>query len=374
MQNMVLIMLLAVCVGCSSVRGPTKKEMMMKVKRTDERVWIDGVQGFHAGEYASSVHGAQARILQLLGDPLSYDDLICYSGFAFRCGMHEKMCPSSGHPFCGFECIDNGVRALPWKFTLFEVLPEGKTKDERAAFEAKVRAAVKDSIDRGIPVHYGSEEDGLIIGYGDEGRRWWCVHPYHEGGRKAFWHDEVQGFAGGKWPWGIVVWTEPKRSGERVSDRDLTIAALRQAVEMWKTEKCQAYFVGEAAYAHWLKWLRDVDTGKVDDPRAGMQGNGWCYDVLIHSRRIAGRWLKQKAEAFDGEAADKLRIAADHYARIADLCMKDLNCSWDLALRPDRFDDWTGEMRQDQIARLEAAREHDAAATAAIEKALAALQ
>jgi len=159
-----------------------------------------------------------------------------------------------------------------------------------------------------------------------------------------------------------------------VSGRDLTIAALRQTVEMWNTEKREAYFVGEAAYAHWLGWLRDVECGKVEDPKAGMQGNGWCLDVLVHSRRIAGSWLRQKANDFDGEAARELRAAADHYAQIAELCMMDLDCPWDLALGPNRFDEWTNELRQDQTARLEAARENDRAAVAAIEKALESLK
>jgi len=346
----------------------------MKVERADGQVRIKDVKGFSAGEYASSVHGAQARILQALGEPLSYDDLICYSGFAFRVGAHEQMCPSAGHPWCGFTCIDNGVRALPWKIRVFEAAPSSKSVEDRAAFEAKVRAAVKQSVDRGIPVHYGSEEDGLIIGYADEGRRWWCVHPYHKDGREAFWHDEAKGFAGGKWPWGVVVWTEPKPSDERVSDRDLTVAALKQAVEMWNTEKRQAYFVGEAAYGHWLGWLGGVESGQVEDPKAGMQGNGWCFDVLIHSRRIAGRWLKRKADDFDGEAAKHLRLAAGHYARIAEVCMKGLKSPWDLALRANRLAAWTSELRQQQIARLEAAREHDRAAVAAITKALDALK
>ena len=71
----------------------------MEVKRANGRVWIEGIEGFSPGEYASSVQGCQARILQTLGEPLSYDDLICYSGFAFRVGIHEEMCPSAGHPF-----------------------------------------------------------------------------------------------------------------------------------------------------------------------------------------------------------------------------------------------------------------------------------
>ena len=48
-----------------------------------------------------------------------------------------------------------------------------------------------------------------------------------------------------------------------------------------------------------------------------------------------------------------------HYAQLAAECMKDLDSSWSLAVGPDRFDGSTCAMRQQQLARLEAAREHD---------------
>lgn len=345
----------------------------MQVRHASGLTWVDGVRGFSPGEYASSVHGAQARILQALGEHLSYDDLIGYSGFAFRVGLHRAMCPSAGHPCCGFMCIENGIRALPWRTRLFEAFPWGKPREDRAAFEAEAGAEIRASIDRGVPVHYGSEEDGVIIGYADAARRWWCVHPYHKGGSEAFWHDEAKGFAGGAWPWAIEVWTEPKRPDERIPAPDLILTALRQAVDMWNTEQRGDYFVGAAAYAHWLQWLRDVDAGKVPDPQAGMQGNGWGYDVLIHCRRSAGRWLKHRADECADAGAGPLRVAAHHYAQIAEACMKDLRCPWDLAPGPDRVGAWTRSLRQEQIARLEAAREHDRAAIAAIAVALKAL-
>ncbi len=344
----------------------------VRLRREGGKVWIEGVRGFDAGEYASSVHGSQARILQTLGEPLTYDDLICYSGFAFRLGVHAEFCPSAGHPCCGYVCVDASNRALPWKGTFFKAFPGSRPPEDREKFEAEACAAVKASIDRGVPVHYGSEEDGLIIGYTDEGRRWLCVHPYHKNGKETFWHDEAKGMAGGKWPWGIVVWTEPKPPSERADDRDLTVAALRQALDMWHAENRGDYFCGDAAYEHWMGRLRDIDAGKVEEPGKFMQGNGWCFDVLVHSRRIAGKWLKEEAQSFDGEAGKHLAVAADHYAKIAEECMEGLKCPWDLALPPGKSDEWTPEKRREQIKRLEAAREHDRAAVAAIEKALSA--
>lgn len=335
------------------------------------RVWID-VPGYDPGQMASSVHGAQARILQTIGEPLTYEQLVCYGGLAFRVQVHKTLCPSAAHPCCGYMCIENSNRALPWKTRFYGALPDQEAKPERAAFEQQVRDAVRQSLDRGVPVHYGSEEDGLIVGYADQGRRWLCRHPYYKQGRETFWHDEAKGFAGGAWPWGIAVWTAPKPAAERVPPRELTLAALKQAVDMWHAEKRGDYYVGEAAYAHWLAWLRAVDAGRAADPKAGMKANGWCYDTLVHYRRIAGDWLRQTAADFDGDARQQLRVAAEAYARIPEICLQDSKCPWDLAPAPQHFDSWTHALRQEQIRRLEAAQAQDRAAVAAIAKALAA--
>jgi len=69
-----------------------------------------------------------------------------------------------------------------------------------------------------------------------------------------------------------------------------------------------------------------------------------------------------------------LRVAAYHYTQIAEGCMEGLKCPWDLTLGQNRFDDWTSELRQKQIARLEASRERDRAAIAAISNALESLK
>ncbi|MBN1942579.1 MAG: M56 family metallopeptidase, partial [Phycisphaerae bacterium] len=80
--------------GAETMSNPantTSNEPLAKnVRREGGKVWIEGVQGFHPGEYANSVAGSGTRILQMLGESLSYDDLICYSAFAFRVEFHDK--------------------------------------------------------------------------------------------------------------------------------------------------------------------------------------------------------------------------------------------------------------------------------------------
>lgn len=349
--------------------------MQARVRRDPDKTWIEGIRGFDSGEFADSVHGCQARILQHLGESVTYDDLIGYNGFAFRVGLHKALCPSAGHPCCGFSCIQAEPRVNPWRTRTFMAMPGGKPRPDQAAFEAEACAAIRQSIDAGIPVHYGSEEDGLIIGYGDEGRRWWCLHPYHRNGREPFWHDQGKGMAGGKWPWGITIYTAPKPAAERTPERDLLVSALRQAVTMWQTPAVGDYACGAAAYGKWIEWLQQVEMGQVKDPKAGMQGNAWGFNVLAHSRRIAGRWLATKAATLgDHPARPHLSAAGAAYDRLTDACTNGLACTWDLALPPGRFDKWTSAMRQDQLRRLTLACDADAAAIGEIQKALERLQ
>jgi hypothetical protein len=140
---------------------------------------------------------------------------------------------------------------------------------------------------------------------------------------------------------------------------------------MWNAKKHGKYFVGDAAYGHWIQWLTQVEAGEAADPKGGMQGNGWCFDVLIHSRRIAAGWLRQIAPSFEQPSREQLLLAADHYQKIVDGCLKDLSCPWDLAPGPDHYADWTSAKRQSQISRLESARTQDRAAISALQSALA---
>ena len=115
---------------------------------------------------------------------------------------------------------------------------------------------------------------------------------------------------------------------------------------------------------------RGVEAGTVEDPKAGMQGNGWCFDVLVDSRRIAGRWLAAKADEFDEPVKGLLAEAAEHYAAIEEVCMVGIDCPWKLALPPEKYDEWTSELRKKQIERLEKVRELDRKAVEAVAKAL----
>ncbi|MBM3458676.1 MAG: hypothetical protein FJX77_09120 [Armatimonadetes bacterium] len=330
---------------------------------------VGGDLGFCPHLYASSPHGCQARILQTLGVPLTYQDLICYGGFAFRIQVHERLCPSAGHPRVGTMCVENSDRAIGWETRFFESFPWTSPKADRAAWEAEAHDAIRESVLRGVPVHYGSEEDGLIVGCSARGDEWECLHPYHADGRERFLYEEATGFAGGAWPWGIAVWTRP--SPERLEERELLCAALRQAVTMAADEAAGDFRVGDAGYEHWLAWLHGLDQGSLELPEWGRMGNAWCFAVLIHCRGIAGSWLAEQAERVPAAAAAELRTAAGCWSESAAALAHGLQRPSDLAPGPGSGANWTTTMRAEQRRRLDRARAADAEAVAALDRALA---
>ena len=173
--------------------------MSVQVRRDDGRVWIDGVEGWAPWEKESSVHAAEEAVMRAVGEDISYAYLLGVSGLAFRLQVSKDgLCPSSPHSFCGYQCVRGGVKALPWAVKIYQAKPDDAEKVKEA------RTAVVESIERGVPVQYGSEEDGIIVGHQKDGEEWVCHHPMKKQGKELFVEAD--------WPWGIAVFTGPKEN------------------------------------------------------------------------------------------------------------------------------------------------------------------
>lgn len=336
--------------------------MKTNIRREEDRVWLDGVSGWFCGDKESSIHAAQEAVMQAVGEDVTYDDLVGVSGLAFRMQVSkEGLCPSSPHSFCGYQCVERSVQALPWAIRVFEAKPEDTEKVKEA------RQDVVESIDRGVPVQYGSEEDGIIVGYQKEGEEWICLHPMRDGGTKTF--VETQ------WPWGIAVFPEPKQ--EVPAPRELAVGALKQVVEMARAEEAEGYFVGFRAWEAYGQRLETLDQADDKARDEAMLGNAWIYECLAQYRGVAGRYLRGVAGAFDAEAADHLLRAADLYGKMSDEVLRDAeNCvvtvapyAWALK----EGETWTSDMRQAQIRRMDEAVSLEREAIQEIEQALAAI-
>ena len=131
------------------------------------------------------------------------------------------------------------------------------------------------SIDSGIPVRTGEEEDGLIIGYNTEKKELTCFHPCQFNGKKPF----VIGLnALPKICWCIGIYTE--RTTETIDEHALVVDSLRQAVDMAKKEKVEGYAVGFKAWEAYINTLEALDKTKRKIPNDEMLGNAWIYESL----------------------------------------------------------------------------------------------
>jgi hypothetical protein len=329
------------------------------VHREGDRVWLEGVSGWFIGDRESSVHAAQAAVMDAVGEDVAYEYLVGVSGLAFRMQVsQEGLCPSSPHSCCGYQCVARSTQALPWKLQVYEARPEDTPQ------VAQARRAIVESIERGVPVQYGSEEDGLIVGYQKDGEEWICLHPMRDGGTKPFVETA--------WPWGIAVFTE--RKSELPARRELALGALEQAVEMAGTPEAEGYDVGFRAWETYVERLRTLQEAD-DQTRAGsMMGNSWIYECLGQYRGAAAQYLHDVAAEFAPQAAGHLLQAARLYERMSHEVLSDgEHCLLTVAPMPWSLKEgeaWTNEMRQEQIDRLEAALPLERAAIGEIEQAL----
>lgn len=88
---------------------------------------------------------------------------------------------------------------MPWKLKGYD-FDQRKDKNPPAIFNI-----VLSSIDRGIPVQTGEEDDGIIVGHDKEKRRLICLHLGHLSRNETFIVSRLADIC-----WNVTVYTEPK--------------------------------------------------------------------------------------------------------------------------------------------------------------------
>jgi hypothetical protein len=327
------------------------------VEREAGKVCLQGVKGWFVGDQGSSVHAAQASIMRALGEDVTYAHQLGVSGLAFRLQVHGELCPSSPHSACGWGCIERSLAALPWTSRGLRV------KADDAAGVAEARCEVVASLERGVPVQYGSEEDGVIFGYEQDGAAWHCHHPFHSKGREPYVETG--------WPWGLGFYGEPK--AQAPDRRALAIDAMRQAVAMAEATESGGYAIGFTAWDQWPGLLRRAAELPDDQRRGRQQGNAWIYECLVNGRAGAAEYLREVVELFGGVAARAMEEAAGCYERLSrSILTTPERCSVTVAPYPwmEAGKDWTDGMRAEQIERLAAGRAVEHEAVVALRRAL----
>ncbi len=369
----------ALLLGCAAPRpGHSKGTAMTATAPPADRVLRDGnrvrLAGFDRLTWPDNQENSTMRTLAValraVGEDVSYDYLMGSSGLAFRVQFYQpEWCPSSPHAACGRNCIGDG-----WAATDYEAVAHGCKPDD-AEGVGRVRAAVVAEIDAGRPVIYSDIEDGLIVGY-ESGGQVLIGRTYFEFGPDKPGVHPVE-----KWP--PFAFVTLRKKAQPADRRAVAVAALRRAVEMFRTPRYDVkkpgffYASGSAAYQAWGRDLRD-DARFADLNAKALADqqhhNAYIYFCLIDARTAAVTYLRSVGPLLGGQASVHAARAADLYQKLLDEVLT-RPCPTEIApmpwmLKPGQT--WTPDLRRRQADKLDAALALDRQAIAELEQAVAA--
>jgi hypothetical protein len=340
------------------------------VERNGTRVAITGIPpiGF-ATTGRSSYAGALSAALSVTEQAFDYDQVMAYSGLAFRArwfrGEQDAawFCPTSA--LGEFPPEMDAVSAATGWLQRHDVWQGGS----RGVGE--LLPAITASIDRGVPVlGYPSNEHmdvGVLFGYerqGDQVRLCWL--DYKREGELVL-PAEKLGF--------LVILLE--RQGLVPDGRRALLSALRS--DNWRCRQRPAprrdgaYYYGPLAYDTWIRDLEQAAGYPEPMQRQLCFVSSFCFAALVDARSAAATFLNQAGDDFEDELAEALRTAAGHYASACGAMLPAVK-EQD-AFRPPwvepGFAGWDDATRAKERAILQREREQDASAERALDGLIA---
>jgi hypothetical protein len=220
-----------------------------------------------------------------------------HSGHAFVINIHDELCPSGPYVwnYDGFFRLLGNVG--------LDARPLGTlTADADAADKAALESAVREALDDGAVCGLLNLENQVVLGYDDDGllmaQPWGAANPTTPARLE---YGTWEAYRNGP-PLTFLRFDRRAGAGQPL------FAALDYAVDLWEhgerhTE--DAYGMGRAAYANWLK--------AIDSGHGGEHGNWWNGVVWAECRDCAGDYFQRIAAAeFAGpipaEAARNLAV------------------------------------------------------------------
>jgi len=284
---------------------PMVKDVINEHKLTEEFAQntmkkIEGINAMKAmatnEETPNTTMAAFSLALQAAGENLTYEYLMGVSGSAFRFQLADDWCETSTISACGYNTESNALNAIPYEVAFYDA------QEDDAEGVKEIRRAVVDSINRGIPVIYRIEEDGLIIGYDNGGEAFFCVHPQERLTPRGI-------FVEKRWPWCIFVLGKKKVSKQNLQQYDQQ--ALQLAVDLFRKNKEEGMpLCGELA---WMTWIDELQNDSLFKRGAKWLKNWWLYISLLSARKCAAIYLKTIADKFPDTVSDGLLRAAEMY-------------------------------------------------------------
>jgi hypothetical protein len=342
-------------VGSPDRRIPTRYSAILE--RTMESRIIPNVKPL--GRTNTFIHSLTVA-LDAMGEPATYDDVMGFSGAAFRLHFHQPVwCPSSPDATCGF---DHGAPAAKAYGHTLRFVPM-QSDDPSVVAEAKRQILA--SVDTGRPLLaidlVAVADWGFVVGYEQNGDVLLCRDYHGDSGN----YQRAQ-----KTPWFLFAIDE---RGAVPSHRESALRSLDIAVELADTPYYDKYASGFEAYRTWSNDLLDEKRfadATPDGFRDLRHTNAWCYTSLLDARSCAVRYLNSIAGEFDGDARDCLKRAAAVYADVESrLSEGRTNAPW--AHVPG---EWTETMRRAESETLTHAMRLERTAVAWLERAREAIR
>jgi|GEM_PF-888442 len=331
-----------------------------QLRRQGGRVWIGGLEKLNWGK-ANTFAGALFQALRTTEHPYAYHEIMGLTGLAFRvrwCNDETRTQWCCSCPIGEMPDEDALVRRLMGVgFATAWIEPEGRDNE---ALRAKIVAA----IDAGKPVLV--YPPGLNLG---------IVYGYEEGGATLLVNDYLAAEYPLRLPAGELgpLFAYPGAWEQPPSLRVGFIEALKVAVANWHRErhdgglKGREYWYGDAALAAWIRDLEAFDSMPADTRANLHRLDQWNLLSLVDARRSARVFLADYGRLIQGDVRQALTAAEELYQREVDALQP---LAKERTGRPRSPDNWTADERRREIEALTTARQTEAEAIAAIERAL----
>jgi hypothetical protein len=339
--------------GCPPPAGTSPTERSKLALISDRRPGLkrlEGlgpIRGFAKGRDNTFMHCLEL-VLEALGRPIGYDELMGLSGAAFRVQFRvDQWDVGNPDPLVGNDCLPVLFAAVGWEYETWVV-----RQDEIAEANALREAVAQSITERYTPVLAANiippEDWGVIVGVQPD--RTWLCRSYNGGAERV----DMPAKA---WPTAVVLLTR------RLPRPDPTRAhadSIRRAVESFDKRSTGPYALGSKAFDEWRQSLKSVRNEKY------LHANFWTYIGLIDARAAAVRYLRSIAKEF-GPREIHLNMAADWYDKEVQLLLKGLADVPSQQRYPDSMP--PKEMRERQVETLRQAQTYEKSAMEALRKA-----
>jgi len=345
-----------------------------RVKSEGNRTWIEGLPKLAWGRTGSCTYaGALEAALSVTSHPVSYTDLMGFSGLAFRVRWYRRSdvagwCPSSA--VGEFPAEEAAVAAATgWTFHHISHMGLGEENPHMERYKADI----VQSFERGIPVigypdvrdlnvaaAYGIERDG------PEPRLLWNRYSTPEG---PFVNPLSQT---GAWV-SIPVACDPPVDRREVFLRSLDLETWRSAEEPASSPGIDArYLLGDGALTRWREDLANAESFTPEQRESLFFVSWLCFDALNDSRSHAAPFLAEHLDLFEGEARTALERAIAAYRHEAEF-LRSVFARKEAFLGPwtgKSMEQWDKDARAREMEILESVMHHEAEAIGHLDSVL----